>query len=107
MRSLSQDSGVSILTTVSLIQGGSSSSAGIFSDGTPFLVTRVSTGIFDIRFDVNLLVVSAFGNVYYGGRWPSIDLHYPGYIRAVLQDYNGGLANLDFRLILTCLDKRL
>jgi hypothetical protein len=108
MRSLIRDIGSVIdLQTVKEISG-SGSSAGVFSDGTPFRSIRTAQGEYDILFDPRLAPVGANAagipaarNFYYHTVLAPGKVH----IRVMFQDTTANDA--DFYLWVTAIDNRV
>lgn len=109
MRSLLKDAGrmLATISTPMNILGTSTSTSGVFSDGTPFKMIKTGTATYQIRFDRRLIPISGNVNPGLGTCIAVIDLWEPGRVQISISDSAGApFNNVNFRVTLNCLDTR-
>lgn len=107
MRSLLKDSGRLMSIVSATVLGSVSSGNGMFSDGTPWVMTRTATGFYKINFDPQLIPISGSGMALANALLCEIYAFAPGQILVLTTDLAAASVNTDYKLMLNCLDSRV
>lgn len=83
------------------------SGSGVLQPGAvPFTFTRVSAGVYEMRFDTRILPIAGSAALTTGVGFAILAVPNPGLVRVATYGSGGALTNVSFSFVVTAVDKR-